>query len=392
MDQTPDPTQAPEENCGCPEGEGKLTLDGSVPVVQITNLQTKFGRTVVHQDLNLEIEQGEILSIVGGSGTGKTVLLRQMLGLERPSKGCVRIFGEDISEANAEHLQQLRNHWGMLFQQGALYSALTGARRALDLLHIVVLLRAEAAAQRQMGHAEDGVHRRADLVAHVGQEIALGPVCLFGMDFTLAGLHQGAHIEGHAIQCHGPAVSIVFSHAAGQQSAPAAIGLPIAGFGIYQAGPGQQGVVGRLADLVDIVGVDVGPHLLQRQAILGNFGNAGQPEAPGVGPDAVVSQRQAPERKPHQATVPEAGARTESPQSGAGRSDSQKRVPSAVATPHHWQPSSWTQPWSSPWACMWSMASTSNSQWVGVHPLACAHLAHALLQSHGTGSPGNSAE
>ena len=62
---------------------------------------------------------------MGGSGTGKTVLLRQMLGLERPSKGCVRIFGEDISEANAEHLQQLRNHWGMLFQQGALYSALT---------------------------------------------------------------------------------------------------------------------------------------------------------------------------------------------------------------------------------------------------------------------------
>ena len=129
MDETPDPTQAPDEapdeSCGCPEGEGKLTLDGSVPVVQITNLQTKFGRTVVHQDLNLEIEQGEILSIVGGSGTGKTVLLRQMLGLERPSKGCVRIFGEDISEANAEHLQQLRNHWGMLFQQGALYSALT---------------------------------------------------------------------------------------------------------------------------------------------------------------------------------------------------------------------------------------------------------------------------
>jgi ABC-type transporter Mla maintaining outer membrane lipid asymmetry ATPase subunit MlaF len=55
-----------------------------VPVVEITGLWTKYGRTVVHQDLNLEIEQGEILSIVGGSGTGKTTLLRQMLGLERP--------------------------------------------------------------------------------------------------------------------------------------------------------------------------------------------------------------------------------------------------------------------------------------------------------------------
>jgi phospholipid/cholesterol/gamma-HCH transport system ATP-binding protein len=113
-----------DENCGCPEGESLLTLDGSVPVVEITNLQTKFGRTTVHNDLNLTIQQGEILSIVGGSGTGKTVLLRQMLGLERPTKGCVRIFGEDITQASSNQLQLLRNHWGMLFQQGALYSAL----------------------------------------------------------------------------------------------------------------------------------------------------------------------------------------------------------------------------------------------------------------------------
>ena len=109
----------------CGPGAGELTLDGSVPVVEITGLWTKYGRTVVHQDLNLEIEQGEIMSIVGGSGTGKTTLVRQMLGLERPARGCVRVFGEDISEIDSDQLQQLRNHWGMLFQQGALYSALT---------------------------------------------------------------------------------------------------------------------------------------------------------------------------------------------------------------------------------------------------------------------------
>jgi phospholipid/cholesterol/gamma-HCH transport system ATP-binding protein len=103
----------------------KPAADMGQPVVQITGLWTKFGRTVVHQDLNLEIYPGEILSIVGGSGTGKTVLLRQMLGLERPARGCVRVFGEDISEADAEQLQRMRNHWGMLFQHGALYSALT---------------------------------------------------------------------------------------------------------------------------------------------------------------------------------------------------------------------------------------------------------------------------
>ncbi|MET0265726.1 MAG: ATP-binding cassette domain-containing protein [Duganella sp.] len=116
-----------EHSCGPASlhSNGELTLDGSVPIVDISGLWTKYGRTVVHQDLNLEIEQGEILSIVGGSGTGKTTLLRQMLGLERPARGCVKVFGEDISEINAAQLQQLRNHWGMLFQQGALYSALT---------------------------------------------------------------------------------------------------------------------------------------------------------------------------------------------------------------------------------------------------------------------------
>jgi phospholipid/cholesterol/gamma-HCH transport system ATP-binding protein len=114
-----------EQENTCGPGAGELTLDGSVPVVEITGLWTKYGRTVVHQDLNLEIEQGEIMSIVGGSGTGKTTLVRQMLGLERPARGCVRVFGEDISEIDSGQLQQLRNHWGMLFQQGALYSALT---------------------------------------------------------------------------------------------------------------------------------------------------------------------------------------------------------------------------------------------------------------------------
>lgn len=99
--------------------------ESAAPEVEIKGLWTQFGSTVVHQDLNLKIARGEILSIVGGSGTGKTVLLRQMLGLEHPQRGSVHIFGEDINQGDAAHLQQLRNHSGMLFQQGALYSALT---------------------------------------------------------------------------------------------------------------------------------------------------------------------------------------------------------------------------------------------------------------------------
>jgi phospholipid/cholesterol/gamma-HCH transport system ATP-binding protein len=95
------------------------------PIIDIRNLWTRFGQTVVHQDLSLQVQRGEILSIVGGSGSGKTVLLRQMLGLEHPWRGSVHVFGEDINNTNSAHLQELRNHWGMLFQHGALYSALT---------------------------------------------------------------------------------------------------------------------------------------------------------------------------------------------------------------------------------------------------------------------------
>ncbi|MES2024510.1 MAG: ATP-binding cassette domain-containing protein [Pseudomonadota bacterium] len=101
------------------------TQTEATPIVQIKNLSTRFGDVVVHEHVNLSINQGEIVSLVGGSGSGKTVLLRQMLGLTRPASGSVRIFGEDINAINAQRLQQLRTRWGMLFQQGALFSAFT---------------------------------------------------------------------------------------------------------------------------------------------------------------------------------------------------------------------------------------------------------------------------
>jgi phospholipid/cholesterol/gamma-HCH transport system ATP-binding protein len=170
------------------------------PVVQIQNLWTRFGRTVVHQDLNLEIYQGEILSIVGGSGTGKTVLLRQMLGLERPAKGCVKVFGADISQADAQQLQRMRNHWGMLFQQGALYSALTVFEniaqpmrelRALpeDVIRDAVLLKMNMVglgaehANKMPSDLSGGMVKRASLA----RALALEPQLLF-LDEPTAGL------------------------------------------------------------------------------------------------------------------------------------------------------------------------------------------------------------
>lgn len=188
------------EHASCGPGTGELTLDGSVPVVEITGLWTKYGRTVVHQDLNLEIEQGEILSIVGGSGTGKTTLVRQMLGLERPARGCVRVFGEDISEIGSDQLQQLRNHWGMLFQQGALYSALTvfeniaQPMRELhvlpeDLVHDAVLLKMNMVglgpehANKMPSDLSGGMVKRVALA----RALALEPKLLF-LDEPTAGL------------------------------------------------------------------------------------------------------------------------------------------------------------------------------------------------------------
>lgn len=95
------------------------------PLVQAKDLWTEFGsgenRFAVHQDLNLDVYPGEILTLVGGSGTGKTVLLRQILGLLTPSRGTVTIDERPSKEVISGELAA--SHVGMLFQQGALYSA-----------------------------------------------------------------------------------------------------------------------------------------------------------------------------------------------------------------------------------------------------------------------------
>jgi phospholipid/cholesterol/gamma-HCH transport system ATP-binding protein len=94
------------------------------PVVEVRNLWTRFGRQVVHRDVSLSVHRGEVLSLVGGSGSGKTVLLRQMLGLETPARGEVCVFGRTLHEDGARELHALQNRWGVLFQEGALFTAL----------------------------------------------------------------------------------------------------------------------------------------------------------------------------------------------------------------------------------------------------------------------------
>lgn len=95
------------------------------PVIEVTDLTKRYGRTVIHEHLDLEVRRGEIVTLAGGSGSGKTTLIRQILGLEAPNAGTIRIFGEDTATMSEHAAQLLRNRSGMLFQHGALFSAMT---------------------------------------------------------------------------------------------------------------------------------------------------------------------------------------------------------------------------------------------------------------------------
>jgi phospholipid/cholesterol/gamma-HCH transport system ATP-binding protein len=89
-------------------------------VIVMEHVGTRFGGRVVHQNINLEVKQGEILGIVGGSGSGKTTLMREMIGLERPTEGHITVFGQPLRPGTI-----LRDRYGVLFQQGALFTALS---------------------------------------------------------------------------------------------------------------------------------------------------------------------------------------------------------------------------------------------------------------------------
>ena len=93
-------------------------------VIRMTGVTTQFGEHVVHRDLALSVVRGEVLCIVGGSGSGKTTLLREMLGLDRPSEGTIEVLGVPLADLGSEHLMALRRHSGVLYQRGALFSAL----------------------------------------------------------------------------------------------------------------------------------------------------------------------------------------------------------------------------------------------------------------------------
>jgi phospholipid/cholesterol/gamma-HCH transport system ATP-binding protein len=94
-------------------------------VIEVRGLVNKFGPQVVHDQLDLDVFRGEVLGIVGGSGTGKSVLLRTIVGLIRPAAGSIRVLGVDVLNGSREERLKVEKRWGVAFQDGALFSSLT---------------------------------------------------------------------------------------------------------------------------------------------------------------------------------------------------------------------------------------------------------------------------
>jgi phospholipid/cholesterol/gamma-HCH transport system ATP-binding protein len=137
----------------------ELERNSSVPVVAVENLQKSFGAQKVLKGINLSVGRGETLAVLGRSGTGKSVLLRLIIGLEQPDSGSVRIHGQDIAELALDRMGEIRKKMGFLFQHAALYDSLTISENvAFPLAHH----------RREMSKTE-----RADRVKELLDEVGL---------------------------------------------------------------------------------------------------------------------------------------------------------------------------------------------------------------------------
>ncbi len=169
-------------------------------MVRVRGLVTRFGTHTVHEGLDLDVRRGEIIGVVGGSGTGKSVLLRAIVGLLRPDEGQIEVFGQNVVDTSQEDYRRLRRRWGVMFQDGALFSSLTVRQNVeapmREQLDISDTLRETLAAikVRMVGLPEDamdkypselsgGMRKRAGFA----RAIALDPEIVF-LDEPTAGL------------------------------------------------------------------------------------------------------------------------------------------------------------------------------------------------------------
>lgn len=170
------------------------------PVIELRGVCTRFGEVSIHENLDLTINRGEVLALVGGSGSGKTTLLHEMIMLRQPSSGSIRLFGEEIVGADTAVMERLRQRFGVLFQQGALFSALTVLQNVAvplrehatlndELIDQIALLKIQQAglpvdaALKYPSELSGGMIKRAALA----RAMALDPQLLF-LDEPTAGL------------------------------------------------------------------------------------------------------------------------------------------------------------------------------------------------------------